>query len=69
MVLPQTYTVGKVSKNGVFFWSVFSGIQSECVKIRTRKNSVFGNFSRSGWLCGNPAGNDLFKVNNNDVRR
>ena len=43
-----------------FFWSVFSGIraeygeipvflhiQSECEKIRTRKNSVFGHFSPS----------------------
>ena len=41
-----------------FFWSVFSRIlneyyvsfriQSECGKIRTRKSSVFGHFSRSG---------------------
>ena len=40
-----------------FFWSVFSRIrteygvslriQSECGKTRTRKNSVFGHFSRS----------------------
>ena len=30
-----------------FFWSAFSRIQSECGKIRTRKNSVFGHFSRS----------------------
>ena len=30
-----------------FFWSVFSRIQSECGKIRTRKNFVFGHFSRS----------------------
>ena len=40
-----------------FFWSVFSRIhteygeilriQSECGKIRTRKSSVFGHFSRS----------------------
>ena len=30
-----------------FFWSVFSCIQSEHRKIRTRKNSVFGHFSRS----------------------
>ena len=29
-----------------FFWSVFSRIQSEYGKIRTRKNSVFGHFSR-----------------------
>ena len=30
-----------------FFWSVFSCIQSEYRKIRTRKNSVFGHFSCS----------------------
>ena len=30
-----------------FFWSIFSYIQSEYRKIRTRKNSVFGHFSRS----------------------
>ena len=32
-------TAWKVSKYGIFFWS-------ECGKIRTRKNSVFGHFSR-----------------------
>ena len=26
----------------------FLGVQSECGKIRARKNSVFGHFSRSG---------------------
>ena len=32
-----------------FFWSVFSCIQSEYRKIRTReKNPVFEHFSRSG---------------------
>ena len=31
-----------------FFWSVFNSIRAECGKIRTRKNSVFGHFSRSG---------------------
>ena len=30
-----------------FFWSVFSGIWTEYGKIRTRKSSVFGHFSRS----------------------
>ena len=30
-----------------FFWSVFSRIRTEYGKIRTRKNSVFGHFSRS----------------------
>ena len=29
------------------FWSVFSFIQSEYRKIRTKKNSLFGNSSRS----------------------
>ena len=28
-------------------WLVSLGIQSECGKIRTRKNSVFGHFSQS----------------------
>ena len=30
-----------------YFWSLFSCIQTECRKIRTRNNSVFGYFSRS----------------------
>ena len=30
---------------GSFFWSVSLRIQSECGKIRTKKNSVFGHFS------------------------
>ena len=30
-----------------FFWSVFSCIRTEYRKIRTRKNSVLGHFSRS----------------------
>ena len=30
-----------------FFWSVFSHIRTEYAKIRTRKNSTFGHFSRS----------------------
>ena len=30
-----------------YFWSVFSCIQSEYRKIRTRNNSVFGHFSHS----------------------
>ena len=39
-----------------FFWFVFSciwmnfRIQSECRKMRTRKNSVFGHFSHNGFL-------------------
>ena len=31
----------------IYFWSVFSCIQTEYRKIRTRKNSVFGHFSHS----------------------
>ena len=30
-----------------FFWSVFSCIRTEYRKIRTRKNSGFGHFSRT----------------------
>ena len=30
-----------------FFWSLFSCIHCKCKKIWTRKNSVFGHFSRS----------------------
>ena len=33
-----------------YFWFVFSCIQSEYRKIRTRKNFVFGHFSRSGFF-------------------
>ena len=33
-----------------YFWSVFSCIQPEYRKIRSRNNSVFGHFSRSGTL-------------------
>ena len=33
--------------NTEFFWSVFSYNRSEYRKIRTRKNFVFGHFSRS----------------------
>ena len=31
-----------------FFWTVSSCVWTEYGKIETRKNSVFGNFSRSG---------------------
>ena len=30
-----------------FFWSIFSCIRTEYRKVRARKNSVFGHFSRS----------------------
>ena len=57
-------TAWKVSKYGVFSgpyfpafglnterYSISLRIQSKCGKIRTRKNSVFGHFSRSGCEC------------------
>ena len=46
--------------NTELFWSVFSHIQSEYGKIRTRKNSVFGHFSQSD-SC-------LETSNNNTIR-
>ena len=45
----QFFTTWKMSKYGVF-WSVFSCIQSEYRKIRTRKNSVLRHFSRTGCI-------------------
>ena len=39
-------TTWKVSKYGVFLVRIFR-IQSKCRKIRTRKNLLFGHFSRS----------------------
>ena len=38
---------------GSFFWSVFSRIQSEYGKIRTRKNSEFRHFSHSETIARN----------------
>ena len=59
---PFSVTARKASKHGVFsgpyfrifglnaeVYSVNLCIQSEYKKIRTRKNSVFGHFSRSVW--------------------
>ena len=56
----RTYTAWKVSKYGVFSglyfpafrlnterYSVSLRIQSKCRKMRTRRNSLFGHFSRS----------------------
>ena len=37
-----------------YFWSVFSCIQSEYRKIRTRNNFVFGHFPRSAVLSNFP---------------
>ena len=57
---PEYCTAWKMSKYGVFFWSLFScirteygndsinlRIQSKHKKLQTRKNSGFGHFSRS----------------------
>ena len=67
MIFSLKYTVWNVSKYGVFSGPYFSAIeqnteryevsfriQFKCGKIRTRKNCVFGHFSRSdssGLLC------------------
>ena len=74
----ESVTVWKVSKYADFSRPYFSGvsllIQSEYGKIRTRKNSVFGYFSRSGnlnfdmhisKLCNKSAGqlNALNRIN------
>ena len=58
----SNFIAWKVLKHGVFFglhfpasrlnterYGVFLRIQSDCGKIRTRKNSVFGHFWRSVW--------------------
>ena len=47
-----------------FFWSVFSRIRSEYGEIQTRKNSVFGHFSRSVFFhkCKNAVENKLLKT-------
>ena len=41
------YTVRKVSKDGVFSGPYFPVFRPNAEKIRTRKNSIFGHFSRS----------------------
>ena len=43
-----TFNARKMSKYGVFFDTYFLRIQYKYGKIRTRKNFVFGHFSRSG---------------------
>ena len=45
-LLHETNTAWKVS-NQIYFWSIFSFIQSKYRKMRARNNSVFGYFSRS----------------------
>ena len=53
LIVGDSITAWKMSKYGVFFWSVFSHIRTEyrglLRKKRTRKNSVFAHFSRSVW--------------------
>ena len=44
-----------------YFWSLFSCIQSEYRKIRTRNNSVFWHFSRSLLVYSNLKSKILFK--------
>ena len=44
--MQKIYCVKSVEMRS-YFWSEFSCIQSECRKIWTRNNSVFGHFSRS----------------------
>ena len=43
----QTQPYAKCVQIRSFFWSIFSRIHSECWKIRTIKNSIFGHVSRS----------------------
>ena len=70
-------TVWKVSKYGVFsgpyypelglnteIYRVKLHIQSECEKIRARKNSVYGHFSRCGSLLSETLTNQKFGVFN-----
>ena len=45
------HTLREKCPNTEFFWSVFSRIRTECRKIRTRKNPVFGYFQRSDMIC------------------
>ena len=47
IILNINTTVWKVSKCGVISGKVSLRIHSECGKIRTRNNSVFGHFARS----------------------
>ena len=42
--------------------SVSLRIQPECGKIRTRKNSVFGHFSRREWISKVPHGLAMFFI-------
>ena len=49
MIIKRVPTFPRQLRNvEFFFWSVFSRIWTEYGRIRTRKNSVFGHFSRSG---------------------
>ena len=50
----NTYCVKSVQMRS-FFWSVFSYIWTEHRKVRTRRNSVFGHFSRTVLAGGGPS--------------
>ena len=45
-----------------FFWSVFSCIQFEYGEIQTRKNSVFGHFSRGASIHKRNLHDDLYDL-------
>ena len=47
LFIPRFYHCLKGVQLWRFFWSVFSSIQFEYRKMRTRKNSILGHFSRS----------------------
>ena len=51
LVLLDVKTLREKCPNTDFSWSVFSCTQSEYRKLRTRKYSVFGHFSRSENWC------------------
>ena len=43
--------MGKVSKDAVFSGPYFPTFGLNAGKVRTRKNTIFGHFSRSGYLA------------------
>ena len=73
---PLSYHALKCPKIRSFFWSVFSCIRTECRKIRTRKNSIFGHFSSSDdYLLYSKVrqyfirmGFDIFRINSNTLK-
>ena len=52
LIITRHFHCMKNCPNTEFFLTVFSCIHSECKKIRTRKNSIFGQwFLVIPWLC------------------